>query len=285
MRTAVEKNPGTRPCLSWLGVVLIVLTTGGCKQLEEVVDTPPDYYYCLRATYPGLLGIDLLPGEVAVVRIDDGPCILTWNKAERLPISGAMPFVVRALSLDDGIHVTPLGVTSSSEIRVTVDASLADTPWMLSSPGGQSAHIAVTLQNPRQAARGYQASFYVWVKNPFDTAGAMAKSRVSLRANHGLGLSFQTVKVGSQASRVVVVFNEGSEDAKVANVALANCSPSPCPFAIAGGLAPGSTIRAGSSGMVTVVFQPAQAGFARVDLFINPTEGYPIRMSLYGTGQ
>jgi len=272
------------PCLSWLAVILAGLGASGCKQLEEVVDTSPNYYYCLRATYPGFLGINLLPGEVATIRLTDGPCLLTWDKAEHLPISGAMPFVVRAVSLDDGIHISPLGVTSSNEIRVSVDASLAEKPWMLSNHDGQSAHLTVTLQNPRRASRGYETSLYVWVKNPFESNDPVKRSDVSLRSNYSWGVTLGNAKVSTEISRPVLIFNEGSKAATLANVAVANCSPSPCPFVI-GGLAPGSTINEGSSGVLTAVFKPTQVGPAHADIFVNPTEGRPVKVPLYGTGQ
>ncbi len=277
-------NRSVVPSACRLALILVALGANGCKDGEWVADPTPDYYYCLKLS---TTRINLLPGEVAIINLVDGPCEEwdTWKKSERRPISEAMPFNVQVKFAGEGITVTPTGLTSSNQITVRADASLAAKPWLLAGylTGGHWANVVVTLQNPRRASRGYTQEVFIHVDDPNKTTDPVKKPSIRLRVSRNI-LSFGNVKVATEVSQAVRVYNGGTETAAIAAVAPVNCSPGPCPFQVAG-LSAGDNIKAGSYRNLTVIFKPTVSGYASVDLLVHPTQGTGASLRISGTGQ
>jgi len=263
-----------------LVLILAVLAASGCGLVEQVVDPPPDYYYCFGSYFPA----SVAPGEVVVITIADGGCLFPsnhpWAKATRLGISEGKPFIVTVLRADEGVTVTPTGVTQSNEIRVSVDVSVAAKPWLLSS-GQYGADVGVRLMNPRAESRGWSTVYSVKVYMPTLPTSPVKQPEVSLWApDEGFG----TVKVGSEVSKTIFIYNKGTEDVAVAGVSVGSCA-APCPFQVGGGLGAGSTISKGSSRKVTVIFRPTAPGPRSATLVVQPSQGPGAAVNLSGNGQ
>jgi len=260
----------------------------GCGDGEELPDVPPDYYYCLKLSGPkvknflGMIDVELRPGEETTVNISEECGILnsSWAKAERRPVSEAVPFVVRVVSAKPGITVTPTGVTSSSGFTVKADQSLAEKPWYLEK--GYRATADVRLQNPKPNSRGVGYLVYIHVKSP-EEPGPVSRPEVKVSLSPQV-MSLGAVKVSSQASSPLTVYNSGAAEATIAEVSISDCQPVPCPFSV-GGLAAGTTLPVASSRALTLTFKPTVAKYSSADLIVYPTKGRAAEMYVSGTGQ